>query len=156
VKQHIRHLLSITLVVLLSAAPVLAQNRGGGTRTSVNGNANRNSNVNSNKNVNANINRNANVNVNKNVNVNVHHDVDVHGGYYYGSSCCYHGVSTGAAVAAGVIVGAAIVGSRVNTLPPACSVVYVNGFTYQQCGTVWYQPQFVGTTTTYVVVNAPR
>jgi aquaporin Z len=29
------------------------------------------------------------------------------------------------------------------------------GVTYQQCGSVWYQPQFVGTGTTYVVVNAP-
>jgi hypothetical protein len=34
--------------------------------------------------------------------------------------------------------------------------VIVNGFTYQQCGTVWYQPQFYGTTTSYVVVTAPR
>jgi len=32
----------------------------------------------------------------------------------------------------------------------------VNGFAYQQCGSTWYQPQFAGTTTTYVVVNAPR
>ena len=31
-----------------------------------------------------------------------------------------------------------------------------NGIAYQQCGNVWYQPQFVGTSTTYVVVNQPR
>jgi hypothetical protein len=53
-------------------------------------------------------------------------------------------------------VTAAVVGSIVHTLPPACTVVIVNGFTYQQCGTVWYQPQFYGTTTSYVVVTAPR
>ena len=41
-------------------------------------------------------------------------------------------------------------------LPPSCSAVIVNGFTYQQCGTVWYQPQIAGGSTTYVVVNAPR
>jgi hypothetical protein len=34
--------------------------------------------------------------------------------------------------------------------------VYVNGITYQQCGSTWYQPQFSGGNTTYVVVNAPR
>jgi hypothetical protein len=31
-----------------------------------------------------------------------------------------------------------------------------NGVTYYQCGTVWYQPKFAGTTVTYVVVAAPR
>ena len=146
--RYIRHLLSITLVLLLSGAPIFAQSRGGGgARTSVNqGNVNRNANVNSNKNYNA--------NVNKNVNVNVHHDVDVHGGYY-GGGCCYH-PNTAAVIATTAIVTAAVVGSRVYALPPACSVVMINGFTYQQCGSTWYQPQFVGTSTTYVVVAAPR
>ena len=60
-----------------------------------------------------------------------------------------------AAVATTAVVTAAVVGSRVTTLPPSCTVVYANGFTYQQCGTVYYQPQFVGTTTSYVVVNSP-
>jgi hypothetical protein len=32
----------------------------------------------------------------------------------------------------------------------------VNGFTYQQCGTTWYQPEIAGGSTTYVVVNPPR
>jgi hypothetical protein len=31
----------------------------------------------------------------------------------------------------------------------------VNGLTYQQCGSTWYQPQFAGTSTTYVVVAPP-
>jgi hypothetical protein len=146
--RPIQYLLSITLVLLLSCGPMFAQRGGGGTRTSVNGNANRNTNVNSNHNVNANINHNANVNVNKNVNVNVNHG-------YYGGGCCYHN-NTAAVVAATAIVTAAVIGSRVNTLPPACTVVIMNGLTYQQCGSTWYQPQFVGTTTTYLVVAAPR
>ena len=54
------------------------------------------------------------------------------------------------------IVTAAVVGSTVNVLPAGCSVTYVNGFAYQQCGTVYYQPRISGTSTTYVVVNAPR
>lgn len=29
-------------------------------------------------------------------------------------------------------------------------------FAYQQCGSTWYQPQKLGMTTTYVVVNEPR
>jgi len=53
-------------------------------------------------------------------------------------------------------VTAAVVGSLVYSLPPSCTSVVVNGFAYQQCGSTWYQPQFAGTTTTYVVVNPPR
>jgi hypothetical protein len=30
-----------------------------------------------------------------------------------------------------------------------------NGVTYQQCGSTYYQPQFVGGSTSYVVVNTP-
>lgn len=148
--RSIRHLLSISLTVLLAAAPLLAQ-RNGSARTSVN----RNTNVHSNSNVNANINHNVNANVNKNVNVNVNKNVYVHGNSYYGGGCCYH-TNTAAVVAATAIVTAAVIGTRVNTLPPACSVVMVNGFAYQHCGSTWYQPQFVGTSTTYVVVAAPR
>ncbi|HTS05626.1 MAG TPA: DUF6515 family protein [Candidatus Eisenbacteria bacterium] len=159
--RAIQNLFSVTLVLLLSCAPSFAQRGGGSARTSVNranvnqGNLNRNANVNSNKNVNANINKNYNANVNRNVNVNVHHDVDVHGGYY-GGGCCYHPVATAAAVTATAMVTAAVIGSMVNTLPPSCTVVMINGLTYQQCGNTWYQPQFVGTSTTYVVVAAPR
>ena len=150
--RPIRHLLSITLVLLLSCAPIFAQRRSGGggsARTSVN----RGSNVSHNANINSN--RNVNVNSNRNVNVNVHHDVDVHGGYY-GGGCCYHPVAVAAAVTATAMVTAAVIGSMVNTLPPSCTVVMMNGLTYQQCGSTWYQPQFVGTSTTYVVVAAPR
>jgi hypothetical protein len=158
VNGSIRYLLSITLVLLLSGSPMLAQHRGGGgggTRTSVNqGNVNRNANVNANKNVNASVNKNVNANVNRNVNVNVNQNVNVHGGYY-GGGCCYH-TNTAAVVAATAIVTAAVVGSRVYALPPACSVVIVNGLTYQHCGSAWYQPQFVGTSTSYIVVAAPR
>ena len=155
----IRHLLLITSVVLFAGAPLLAQNRSASARTSVNStanvNANKNVNANVNKNYNANVNKNVNVNVNKNVNVNTNKNVYVHSNSYYGGACCYH-PNTAAVVATTAIVTAAVIGARVNTLPPACSVVMVNGLTYQHCGSTWYQPQFVGTSTTYVVVVAPR
>lgn len=105
------------------------------------------------------VNRNVNVNRNRNVNVNRHVDIDrdvdvhVHGGY---RGCCYHPVATAAAVTATAMVTAAVVGSIVQALPPSCTAVVVNGLGYQQCGSAWYQPQFSGTTTTYVVVNPPR
>jgi hypothetical protein len=41
-------------------------------------------------------------------------------------------------------------------LPPSCTVIIANGVTYQQCGNTWYQPQFAGGSTTYIVVNQPR
>jgi hypothetical protein len=110
--------------------------------------------------VNHNRNVNRNTNVNRNVNVNVDRDVHVHGGYhggYYGG-CCYnpHPVATAAAVTATAMVTAAVIGSIVNTLPAGCTSVVVNGFSYRQCGSTWYQPQISGSSTTYVVVNPPR
>lgn len=172
--QSIRNLLSITLVLPLWCAPMFAQYHASSTtRTSVsqsssynsnknvnvnqtkNVNVNQNTNVNVNKNTNVNVNKNTNVNVNQNVNVNVNKSVNVSGGYY-GGACCYHPAPVGAAVVATAMVTAAIIGSRVYALPPACSAVYVNGFTYQHCGSTWYQPQFVGTSPSYVVVVAPR
>ncbi|WP_199272306.1 DUF6515 family protein [Paraburkholderia acidisoli] len=53
-------------------------------------------------------------------------------------------------------VTAAVVGSMVATLPPACSAVMIGGVTYEQCGATWYQPIYVGTAVQYVVVTAPR
>jgi hypothetical protein len=118
---------------------------------------NRRASVNENRNVN--VNRNANVNVNRDVNVNVNRDVDINVHRYepgYGYGCCYHPVATAAAVAAAAVVTAAVVGSMVRTLPPSCSAVVVNGITYQHCGSAWYQPQFSGTSVTYIVINQPR
>jgi hypothetical protein len=160
-KQFIRYILSTTLVLMLSGTPVLAQRRvsGGGTRGSARTSVNQNQNVNRNNNVNANrnVNVNQNTNVNRNVNVNVHNDVDVHGGYYGGyGGCCYHPVAVAAAVTATAMVTAAVIGSVVHSVPPSCSAVIVNGLTYQHCGSTWYQPQFVGTTASYVVVTAPH
>ena len=161
-----RSVLSISLALMLSGATMFAQRNGARTsvnkNTNVNANANKNVNVNANKNVNVNANKNVNVNANKNVNVNtsqnvnvnVNKNVYVHGSSsYYHGGCCYYNP---APVAAAVVATAVVVGTRVNRLPPACTVVHVNGLTYQQCGSTWYQPQFVGTSTTYVVVNPPR
>jgi hypothetical protein len=79
-------------------------------------------------------------------------DIDVDFDHRYG--CCYGGGwGTAAAVATTAAVTAAVVGSTVYALPSSCSTVIVDGFAYQQCGDVWYQPQFAGSTTNYVVVN---
>jgi hypothetical protein len=101
-----------------------------------------------------NVNRNVNVNrdVNRNVNVNRDVDIDVDRDWNHH----YHPVARAAAVTATVAVTAAVVGSMVYALPPACSAVVVNGFTYQNCGGTWYQPQYAGTSITYVVVNPPQ
>ena len=140
------------LAFSLTDASVLAQRNRSNVRSSSRSNVNRNNNVNRNTNVNRNVNR--NIDVDRDIDV----DVDVHHRYGYGG-CCYNSGGAGAFVAGAVVgaaVTAAVVGTRVTTLPPACSVVIVNGFAYQQCGTVWYQPQISGSSTTYIVVNAPR
>ena len=137
----------VTITAFVLAVAVLPSEAGQNVRSSSR------TNVNSNKNVNVNRNVNKNVNTHRNVDVDV--DVHHHGGYYGG--CCYHGgVGTAMAVTATAMVTAAVIGSIVNTLPPSCTMVMINGFAYQQCGSTWYQPQISGSSTTYIVVNAPR
>jgi hypothetical protein len=83
-----------------------------------------------------------------NNNVNVRRDVDID----VDVDRDYHPVATAAAV----VTTAIVVGSVVNSLPPACTQVLVGNVVYQQCGGYWYQPQYVGSSVTYVVVNPPR
>ncbi|MEN0108074.1 MAG: hypothetical protein AAGC84_16840 [Pseudomonas sp.] len=62
-------------------------------------------------------------------------------------------------VVAGVVIGtttALAIGAVVSSVPSNCVPVLVGGLTYQQCGSTWYQPQYVGTTLQYVVVPPPR
>ncbi|HEY6306305.1 MAG TPA: hypothetical protein VI488_07625 [Candidatus Angelobacter sp.] len=154
----------IAASVLLAPTPSMAAGNvpaRSQSRQSVNRNTNAggNTNVNRNANVNRNTNVNTNTNVNRNTNVNVDRNVNVHGGYYggsYGGGCCYHPVATAAAVTATAVATAAVVGSRVQTLPPSCTVVVAGGVSYQQCGSTWYQPQIASGSTTYVVVNPPQ
>ena len=128
----------------------------------VNSNVNRNINSNVNRNINSNVNRNINSNVNRNVNVNrdidFDRDIDVDVDHHYGGGygCCYHPVATAAAVTAAAVTTAAVVGSVVHTVPSSCEAVSINEFTYQRCGSTWYQPQFSGSTVNYIVVNPPQ
>ncbi|WP_322058145.1 DUF6515 family protein [Paraburkholderia sp. J63] len=87
---------------------------------------------------------------NNRANVVNNYNDNYHGGWYND-----HPVATAAAVTTAVVGTAAVVGSIVHSLPPSCSSMIVNGVTYQQCGSTWYQPQYSGTTVQYVVVNAP-
>jgi hypothetical protein len=92
------------------------------------------------------VNRNAQVNQNVNVNRNVNVDVD--------NGCCGNGEVL--AVAGAVAVTAAVVGSVTPSIPPSCTPVMSGGVTYQQCGSTWYQPQYAGTSVSYVVTNPPQ
>src|SRR6516162_342692 len=101
-----------------------------------------------------NINNTTRTSVNRNVNVNRNVDVDVDVDRHYHPVA--RAAATTAAVTTAAVVTSAVVGSMVRTLPPACSAVVVNGLTYQNCGGAWYQPQYAGTSVTYVVVNPPQ
>ncbi len=137
-------LLMLCAMVMVSLIPQQADARRGGGHSSVHRGGNRNTNVNRNNNRNNNVNVNRNRNTNVNVNVNNNHR---RGGYY-------HPVGRAVAVGATVAVTAAIVGSMVNTLPATgCTTVISSGISYQQCGSVWYQPQYSGNSVTYIVVN---
>lgn len=161
----------VVVAVMLSGGVAFAQ-RGGGPRMSRGaaagsvsrvGGADFNRSANFNRNVDANRNFNSNVNVNRSANVNRDvnwdRDVDVNVDHHYGGfgyGCCYNPVGAAAAATAAAVTTAAVVGSVVHTLPPSCEAVSMNGFTYQHCGSTWYQPQFSGSAVTYVVVNPPR
>ena len=82
-----------------------------------------------------------NVNVNRNVNVDVDHD--------------YYRPGAALAVAGAAAVTAAAIGSVAYSIPSSCTAVVSAGATYQQCGSTWYQPQYAGTSVTYVVVAPP-
>lgn len=100
-------------------------------------------NVNRPPNVNINVNRPSNVNVNVN-----------HGGGYYGGGLYNRGPSVGAVVAA-TIVTAVVIGAVVNSIPPDCDTLVVNGLAYRICGGTYYQPQYQGSSVSYIVVNRP-
>jgi hypothetical protein len=152
VNRSIRNMLSIAVICLLSSASMMAQYNNA-TRTSVNKTTTTSVNANKSTTVNANKTTNVNVNTTQNVNVNVNKTVQVNSSTSYNSGCCYHPAPVGVAV---VGTSTVVVGTRVTVLPASCTVVRVNGFAYSHCGNTWYQPQFVGTSTTYVVVNPPR
>jgi hypothetical protein len=132
---------------------------GGNVRSSGRSSVNRSDTANRSANVNRseNVNRNTNVNrdLNRDVDVNVHGGYGGYGGYHGYGGCCYHPVAAGVALGATAAITAAAIGSIAYSLPPSCSSVVMGGIGYQQCGSTWYQPQFAGTSTTYVVVNPP-
>ena len=88
--------------------------------------------------------------------INVDRDIDVDGDWNWdGDGCCYNRYPIARAATAAAITAAAV-GSVVYSLPPSCTTVVIDGVTYQDCGGTWYQPQYYGTSTGYVVVTAPR
>ena len=89
-----------------------------------------------------------------NTNINVDRSYNSYSGPgYYGGG--YHPIATGVAVGVAAGVTAAAIGSLAYSLPPSCTP-YTYGGPYYQCGNVWYQPQYQGSSVTYVVVNPPR
>lgn len=67
----------------------------------------------------------------------------------------YHPWAAAAVISTATVTAIAI-GTSVASVPKTCVPVLINGVSYQQCGSTWYQPQYVGTTVQYVVVVAPR
>ena len=99
-------------------------------------------------------NGNRNTNVNRNVNRNTNVNVNVNSGHgRYGRH--YHPVGTALAVGAAVAVTSAVIGSIIYSLPSGCTTIVRGGIAYQQCGSVWYQPQYAGNNVNYVVINQP-
>ena len=88
-------------------------------------------------------------------NVNVGNDVNINidGGYGYRGGGVYHPVAAAATIGAIAVTTAAVVGSYYHALPAGCTTVVMNGATYSQCGTVYYQQTWQGSDPVYVVVN---
>ena len=93
-----------------------------------------------------------NTNIERNTNVNIEGDGGCCNDNWYGD----HPLAATAAVTATAALTAAAIGSIVYSVPPSCVTTVINGMTYQQCGSTWYQPQYAGTSVQYVVVNPPQ
>lgn len=164
-----RHCLSTVLAVAVcggAAVPAMAQGHRSSAQTNVNStyNPHYNPNVNPHYNPNVNANYNPNVFVNRNAPASPGPSVVtssatsatrsvVEGGSQGG--CCYADERS-APMVAGLTIPAPATGSMLSSNPPDCTTVVVNNFIYRRCGTVWYQPQMSGTSTTYVVVDSPE
>jgi hypothetical protein len=51
------------------------------------------------------------------------------------------------------VTSAAVVGSYYAALPSGCTTVVMNGVSYSQCGSVYYQKTWQGNDVVYVVVQ---
>jgi hypothetical protein len=125
-----------------------AQVNRGAAATSIRSDSTVNRNVNQNRDVNRNVNR----DVERNIDVD--RDIDVNYGYDRWGHPIAAGMAIGATAAA---VTALAVGTTTAMLPPSgCQPIDVNGATYMQCGSTWYQPMYSGTDVQYTVVNPPQ
>ena len=89
-----------------------------------------------------------NVNIGNDVNIDVDNGWDNNG-------WDYHPVARGVAFGTAAAVTSAVVGSMIYSLPPSCANRLYGGVTYSYCNGVWYQPQYAGSSVTYIVVNPP-
>jgi hypothetical protein len=132
--------------------PAIGAGGNGGGRTNI-GNADRTNIGNGDR---TNIGNGDRTNISNDRPININDNDIVAGGGHWDSDygCCSGWGAAAAGFAAGAITAAAI-GSTVYALPPACPISVYGGTTYNHCGGVWYQPQFQGTETTYIVVEQP-
>lgn len=76
-----------------------------------------------------------------------------YGGYYRGYG---YPAYPGGGVAAGMAIGSTMTAASFNAQKSSCSMLVVNGTSYYQCGSTWYQPSYQGGNVTYIVVSPPK
>ncbi|MGE0684052.1 MAG: hypothetical protein AB7P69_24490, partial [Candidatus Binatia bacterium] len=80
-----------------------------------------------------------------------------HGGYYGGYYRGYgYPAYPAGGVAAGMAIGSTMTAAAFNQQKASCTTLIVNGMTYYQCGSTWYQPSSQGSNVTYIVVSPPK
>ena len=77
------------------------------------------------------------------------------GGYYGGYYSGYPAYPAGGVVA-GMAIGSTMTAAAFNKQKASCSTLVVNGISYYQCGSTWYQPSYQGGNATYIVVSPPK
>jgi hypothetical protein len=128
-----------------AARPAAATRPAGGARVNQGGNVNRGGNTVARGGNRVNT---GNVNIGNDVNIDVDNGWDNNG-------WDYHPVARGVAFGTAAAVTSAVVGSMIYSLPPSCANRVYGGVTYSYCNGVWYQPQYAGSSVTYIVVNQP-
>jgi len=74
------------------------------------------------------------------------------GGGYYGASPAY----PAGGVVTEMAIGSSVTAAAFNAQKASCRTLVVNGTSYYQCGSTWYQPSAQGGNVTYIVVSAPK
>ena len=99
-----------------------------------------------------------NINIDRDIDIDIDHDYHHHYDHWDGGDFiagAVTGAVVGAAVGAATRPSTVVVGTVYNTLPSGCVALSAGIGTYYECGSVYYQPRYQGSSVVYVAIDRP-